>query len=48
MYDYHIHPYHSADGQMSLREMALSAIDKGLLESVRRHILISIFPRRHA
>lgn len=32
MYDYHIHPYHSADGQMSLREMALSAIDKGLVE----------------
>ncbi len=32
MYDYHIHPYHSADGQMSLREMALSAIDKELVE----------------
>jgi histidinol-phosphatase (PHP family) len=32
MFDYHIHPYHSADGLMSLREMALAAIGKGLTE----------------
>jgi len=32
MYDFHMHPYHSADGQMSLREMILSAIEKGMVE----------------
>lgn len=32
MYDYHIHPHHSADGMMSLREMAESAIEKGMTE----------------
>lgn len=32
MYDYHIHSYHSADGQQSLREIALGAIHNGLDE----------------